>query len=120
MAVRVTVIGTDIMDAGHVTTLHRQMPGEAATHGGRPRAAPGGRSEASTAFVVGRNTAPGIDRVALSTIAVSSTRSTMPSSSTTRTSNGAASISTISPGRATVNAPNGPSGCFSQGPPRPG
>ncbi|SHW61876.1 Uncharacterised protein [Mycobacteroides abscessus subsp. abscessus] len=69
-------------------------------------------NDASTPLVVGRNTAAAIDRVALSTIAVSSTRSTKPSSSTTRTSNGVESISTTSPGRATVIAPNGPSGCL--------
>jgi hypothetical protein len=67
-------------------------------------------SEASTAFVVGRNTAAAIVRVATSTIIVSSARSTVPSSSTTRTSSGVESTGHHSPGRSTVTAPNGPSG----------
>jgi hypothetical protein len=54
---------------------------------------------ASTAFVVGRSTAAGIVRVATSIITVSSTRSISPLSSTTRTSIGAESICTHSPGR---------------------
>ena len=53
---------------------------------------------ASTALVVGRSTAAGMLRVARSMIQVSSARSTMPLSSTTRTSIGVESICIHSPG----------------------
>jgi hypothetical protein len=69
-------------------------------------------NDASTALVVGRSTAAAMVRVAWSTSPVSSTRSTLPSSSTTRTSSGVESISVHSPGRAAVTVPNGASGCL--------
>ena len=74
---------------------------------------------ASTALVVGRSTAAGIVRVARSMIQVSSARSTMPLSSTTRTSMGVESICIHSPGRAAVTDPNGPSGGFASRPAGP-
>jgi hypothetical protein len=61
-------------------------------------------------LVVGRSTAAAMVRVAWSTRPVSSTRSTVPSSCTTRTSSGVESICVHSPGRAAVTAPNGPAG----------
>lgn len=56
------------------------------------------RAEASAAFVVGRSTAAVIDLDAMSTSAVNSTFSAMPSSSRTKTSNGVESICISSPG----------------------
>ena len=53
---------------------------------------------------------PASVRVARSISQVSSTRSTSPSSSTTRTSSGVESICVHSPGRTAVTVPNGPSG----------
>jgi hypothetical protein len=63
-------------------------------------------------LVVGRSTAAGIERVAKSTVPVSSTRPGTPLSSSTSTSSGVESICTSSPGRAAVSSPNGPSGRF--------
>ncbi len=67
-------------------------------------------SAASTDLVVGRSTTAGIERVARSTVPVSSTRPATPSSSSTSTSSAVESICTSSPGRAAVSSPNGPSG----------
>ena len=67
-------------------------------------------SAASTALVDGRSTAAGIVRVAMSMSQVSSARSVMPLSSTTRTSTGVESICIHSPGRALATVPNAPSG----------
>lgn len=67
-------------------------------------------AEASADFVVGRSTAAVIDLVAMSTIAVSSTFSAMPSSSRTSTSSGVESICMSSPGALAGTSPNGPGG----------
>ena len=68
------------------------------------------RSDASTDLVVGRSTAAGIDRVARSTMPVSSTRPGTPPGSSTSTSSGVESICISSPGRSAVTPPNGPAG----------
>ncbi len=67
-------------------------------------------SAASTALVDGRSTAAGMVLVATSISQVSSARSIMPLSSTTRTSTGVESICIHSPGRTAVTIPNGPAG----------
>jgi len=85
-------------------------PGDAFTDRGRGAASAPSSSDASTAFVVGRSTAAGMLRVATSIIQVSSARSTVASSRTTRTSRGVESTITHSPGRTAVTVPNGPSG----------
>lgn len=67
-------------------------------------------TDASTALVDGRNTAAVIDREAMSTRAVSSTRAVTPSSSSTITSNGVESICITSPGAITPTCENAVSG----------
>ena len=68
----------------------------------------------STALVDVRSTAAGMVRVAMSMSQVSSARSVMPLSRTTRTSSGVESICVHSPGRAAVTVPNGPAGAFAR------
>ncbi len=69
-------------------------------------------SAASAALADVRSTAAGMVRVAMSMIQVSSARSVMPLSRTTRTSSGVESICVHSPGLAAVTVPNGPAGVF--------
>jgi len=61
-------------------------------------------------LVDGRSTAAVIDLVAISTIAVISIFSAIPSSSRTSTSSGVESICTSSPGALAGVSPNGPGG----------